>query len=454
VPIRSTSSGLLLDLSGDGAIGKRLEHALRDAVRAGRLAAGSTLPSTRALARELGVSRGVVVSAYEQLVAEGYLSARHGASTRVAHAAAPPPPVPEAEARRPRFDLRPDLPDYSAFPRREWLASVRRTLAGARDEDLGYGDPRGAPQLRAALAEYLARVRGLAPGSAFVTGGFTHGLGIVCSALREQGARRIAVEDPGHPSVRRVVAHAGLRVVPVPVDADGIVVDAIGNVDAVLVTPAHQFPTGTVLSPGRRAQLLRHGAVLLEDDFDAEFGYDRPPVGALQGLAPEQVVYLGSTSRTLAPALRIGWAVLPSWLEPAVREHVEGTTIAPASLDQLALADFVTRGELDRHLRRMRLRYRRRRDTLVRALARHLPDLAVEGAAAGLYVLARLPRGTREADVLAAARERRLALAGMSEYRVASRRAPTLLLGYARSSEPAIREGVRELAKVYASVRG
>lgn len=437
---------MLLELSGDGPLGTRLERALRDAVRSGRLTAGSALPSSRELARDLSVSRGVVVSAYAQLVAEGYLTARQGASTRVAQAAAPIHPVSEERTQRPRYDLRPDLPDYAAFPRREWLSSVRATLLTSRDEELGYGDPRGAAQLRSALAEYLARVRGLAPGSVFVTVGFTHGLGVVCAALRARGARRVAVEDPGHPSVRRIVAHAGLGVVPVPVDAEGLVVDALGPVDAVLVTPAHQFPTGTVLSPRRRAALLAHGAVVLEDDFDAEFRYDRPPVGALQGLAPERVVYLGSTSRTLAPALRIGWAVLPSWLAPAVREEVEGTTIAPASLDQLALADFVGRGELDRHLRRMRLRYRRRRDTLVRALARGLPRVAVEGAAAGLYVLARLPDGADEPRALAAARERRIALGGMSEYRVASSGPPTLLLGYARSSEPALRAAVRELA--------
>jgi GntR family transcriptional regulator/MocR family aminotransferase len=458
---RTSSAELFVHLDGAGPLTTQLERALRAAVRSGRLADGTRLPSTRGLAAELGVSRGVVVSAYAQLGAEGYLSVRQGAPVRVA-AAAPRDESSEAVERRigrpPRYNLRPDLPDYSAFPRREWLASMRAALRDATDEELGYGDARGAPQLREALAAYLGRVRGLSarPGRVVVTVGFAHGIDLVCAALRARGARRIAVEDPGHVTVRRIVEHSGLAAVPVPVDAEGLRVDAL-DADAALVTPAHQFPTGVVLSPERRAALLAwaeaRDALILEDDFDAEFRYDRPPVGALQGLAPERVVYLGSVSKTLAPALRIGWAVLPSWLGAAVAEQVEGTILAAPRLDQLALAHFVGRGELDRHLRRMRLRYRRRRDALLDALTARLPQARPEGVAAGLHVIARLPAEWDERAVLAGARARGIALAGMGEYRFDGRaEPPTLLLGYARSPEPVLRAAVRELAASVSSL--
>jgi GntR family transcriptional regulator/MocR family aminotransferase len=280
----------------------------------------------------------------------------------------------------------------------------------------------------------------------------------VCAALRARGARRIAIEDPAHMTVRRLVEHTGLDVVPVPVDAAGLRVAELRDVDVVLATPAHHFPTTAVLSPERRAEVVAwaeaHDAVILEDDVDAEFRYDRVPIGALQGLAPERVVYLGSASRTLAPGLRLGWAVLPSWLANDVRLQVERTIIAPPVLEQLALADFLERGELDRHLRRMRLHYRRRRDVLVDALARGMPELRVDGVAAGLHVVARLPDDADEAAVLAAARNARIALAGMREHAIAAEVPAALLLGFARSNEAAIREGVRALAKALASVRG
>jgi GntR family transcriptional regulator / MocR family aminotransferase len=275
--------------------------------------------------------------------------------------------------------------------------------------------------------------------------------------LRARGARRIAVEDPGHATVRRIVAASGLEVVPVDVDEGGLVVEQLAAADpgAVLVTPAHQFPTTAVLARDRRAALLdwarSRGAFVLEDDVDAEFRYDRTPVGALQGLAPELVVYIGSTSRTLAPALRLGWAVVPSPLAEQLVEDVRDTIIAPPTLEQLALADFVAHGELDRHIRRMRLRYRRRRDALVGALARHLPELEVRGVAAGLHVVASLPRGLSEASALAAARANGIALSGLREHRMRKRGPGALLLGFARSNEPALRAGVRALATAVAA---
>jgi GntR family transcriptional regulator / MocR family aminotransferase len=460
VETRTSAAELLLDLDGGGPLTGRLERALRAAVREGRLPAATVLPSTRALARELGVSRGVVGAAYAQLGAEGYLVVRQGAAVRVAEVerAASPGRVAKPEPA-PRYNLRPDLADYASFPRREWLASLRSVLMQAADEAFGYGDARGAAQLRVSLAAYLGRTRGVVtePERAFITVGFAHGVGAACRVLLARGATRIGVEDPGHLSVRRIVAASGLELVPVAVDDAGIDVERLVAVDpdAVLVTPAHHFPTTSVLAADRRAALLdwaeARGALVLEDDVDAEFRYDRAPVGSLQGLAPERVVYLGSTSRTLAPALRLGWAVAPSWLVEELAADVRGTIISPPALDQLALADFVERGELDRHVRRMRLRYRSRRDVLVGALERHLPELDVAGVAAGLHVVASVPRGRSEASALAAARRAGIALSGLREHRIAPGGSGALLLGFARSSEASLRAGVRALATAFAA---
>jgi len=353
----------------------------------------------------------------------------------------------------PRFNLRPDLPDFAGFPREEWLRSYRAALKRAPDQELAYGDVRGALSLRTALVSYLGRVRGVA-GTAehtFVCGGFAQAIGSLCSALRGTGHATIGVEDPGHAVIRQIVARAGLEPLPVRVDAEGIDVEELESAgpDTVLVTPAHQFPTGVVLSADRRARLLewaeRRNALVVEDDYDAEFRYDRAPVGALKGLAPERVAYLGSASKTLAPTLRLGWLLAPSRLVRPLAEHVLYSVIAPPRLEQLAFAEFLGRGELDRHLRRMRLRYRRRRDVLVRALERELPEVEVRGIAAGLHVVAVLPGRLNERRVLAEARARRMALYGLTEHRVRSGGEPALLLGYAASREPALRAAVREL---------
>ena len=446
---------LELDRSASETLSSQLEGQLRHAMRSGRLKPGTPLPSTRSLAAQLGVSRGLVVGAYAQLGAEGYLLLRRGASPRVARVAGSPEPAVTAQADQPLHNLRPDLPDYSAFPREKWLTSYRAALKAAPDLELAYGDVRGSPELRAALVSYLGRVRGVSATAehAFVCGGFAQAIGLLCATLRRSGRSAIGVEDPGHAVIREIVARSGLRTVPIPVDDEGIDVEALDEAgpDAVLLTPAHQFPTGVVLSPTRRARLLewaeRRDAIVAEDDYDAEFRYDRAPVGALQGLAPDRVAYLGSASKTLAPSLRLGWLIPPPRLARALADEVLYTVIAPPRLEQLAFADFLERGELDRHLRRMRLRYRRRRDALVEALAAKLPQVEVRGIAAGLHVLAVLPHGSDEARVLEEARARRISLYGLGEHSVGSRREAALLLGYAVSPEPAIRAAVAKLAE-------
>jgi GntR family transcriptional regulator / MocR family aminotransferase len=445
-----------LDRGASETLSLQLERALRDGVRSGSLRAGTPLPSTRALAAELGISRGLVVAAYAQLGAEGYLRRRRNAPPVVASGVGV-----AAEARTLAADphwtynLRPDLPDFGAFPRSEWLKSYRAALLSAPNAELGYGDVRGSAQFRDAVVTYLGRVRGVV-GEAehtFVCSGFAQAVTLLGGVLVRAGRKRIAVEDPGHAVIRRLVARSGLEPVPIPVDAGGIDVDALAAAapDAVLVTPAHQFPTGVVLAPERRARLLAWAeetdAIVIEDDFDSEYRYDRPPVGSLQGLMPERVVYCGTASKTLAPTLRLGWIVAPGELVRPLVEQVMYTVISPPRLEQRAFADFLLRGELDRHLRRMRLRYRRRRDALVRELGRQLPDVEVRGLAAGLYVEAVLPPGTDEARVLEEARVRRIALSGMAEHCAEAVRDPALLLGYAAAPEPSLRPAVAVLAK-------
>ena len=452
----SGSLDLLLGLDRDsGGLRAQLEDQLRDAVRAGRLGPGAALPSSRALARELGISRGVVVEAYAQLAAEGYLVARQGAPTRVSEAASPGPGATPAAAgeRPPRYDFRTGRPDVSLFPRNAWLASLRRALRDAPDARFDYGDPRGAPELRGALTRYLGRVRGVAcdPERVIVTSGMAQGMALFARALTAGGARRIAMEDPSSAPGRDQLASNGFEIVPIPVDHDGLQTPLLEGVEvgAVMITPAHQFPLGVVLAPERRAALLdwaaHTGAVVLEDDYDAEYRYDRQPVGAVQGLAPDLVAYAGSTSKTLAPGLRLGWLVVPDHLLDPVTAAKESDDLGTPVVEQLALADFLERGQLDRHLRRTRSVYRARRDALVDALERLLPDCPPAGVAAGLHLVVQLPAGTDEQAVLDSARSRGLGLSGISEHRVEPG-PPALLLGYGRLPEPAIEPAVRLLA--------
>jgi GntR family transcriptional regulator/MocR family aminotransferase len=448
-----------------GTLGAQIEGQLRKAIREGALKSGARVPSTRDLARQIGVSRRVVVDAYEQLAAEGYLLLRQGARPRVADDIA----VAGAEAARaarpappPRYDFRPSVPDVAAFPRAAWLRSFREGLSAIADHDLAYGDPCGVEPLRAALADYLGRVRGVVAETSrvVVTNGYQQSLGLVCHALATRGAKRIAIEDPSFPEQRDIAARAGLEAVPARVDDGGIRIDALErtDADAVALTPAHQHPTGVVLAGERRTALLawlrRRGAIAIEDDYDAEFRYDRAAVGALQGLDPDRVVYAGSTSKTLAPALRLGWMVVPGDLLDAVSYQKLMADMGTARIEQFAFADFLVRGELDRHLRRMRVVYRARRDAIVAALAEALPEAGVRGIAAGLHATVALPVGDDEEAILAEARRRRVELAIMDEHRIEARDGPpTLLLGFARTPEAAIRSGVREVAEAVRATR-
>ncbi|MGV9944367.1 MocR-like pyridoxine biosynthesis transcription factor PdxR [Streptomyces sp. NPDC003401] len=428
----------------------RLAHALRTAIRDGRLAEGAAVPPSRALAEELGCSRWVVTEAYGMLVAEGYLRARVGSATRVSwtpDAVPPVPLVPHAPASPPvRYDLAPGLPDLRAFPRRRWAEAVRAVTGSAVHYDLGLPDPAGHPVLRTTLAQYLRRSRGADTRAASVSvcAGATDALFRVCRALRAGGIVDLAVEEPGWGRLRDAATSAGLRVHPVPMDGDGLRVDDLARspARAVVVGAAHQFPTGTVLSPARRARLVRWAreadGFVVEDDYDAEFRYDRSPVAVVQGMDPGRVFLLGSVSKTLSPALGLGWLLAPAAAVPRLRS-ANPVAAAPPVLDQLALATFVDRGWYDAHLRAARRRFRARRDLLVRTLAARVPQGRVAGTAAGLHVLLHLPDGTDTRAAVRAAAAAGLRLADLGDYHHADPPVrPALVLGYGNITDTEI----------------
>lgn len=487
-----TDLHLPLDRSA-GRLATQIAAGFRAAIRSGRLAPGTRLPSSRDLSRDLDVSRGVVVAAYEQLVAEGFLLARRGDGTRVAPLAHPddsprrgprsrhvasaapkatvrkapvqePPPAretPAADARRSdgafAYDLRPNVPDLGAFPRTRWLATMRAVLRDLPNDELDYADPAGVPALRAELAGYLGRVRAAhaGPEQVVVMNGVAQGIAAAVRLLVEDGHRVLAVEDPASVRQLPMLEAAGIRVVRVPVDRDGLDVDALARTRAraVLVTPAHQYPTGVVLAPQRRAALVawarKSDAVILEDDYDAEFRYDRDPVGCMQGIAPERVVLFGSVSKSLAPAMRLGWVVAPPHMAERLRAYRARTDLGHPVVEQYTLARFISEGAYDRHLRVMRRQYRARRDALVDALRVHVPDATVRGISAGIHLYLELPRGCDEEAVVEAAARAGVAVAGAAPLWSAARagQAPALVLGYARLLEARLARAAELLGK-------
>lgn len=429
-----------------------LRRALRDGIRSGALRPGVQLPSSRALARQLGVSRGVVSDAYQLLESEGYLQGRQRSAPTVAAIDLSPNPRGRHLTVRPpaRYDLTPTTPDVSLFPLRRWLTAYQEAARRSPIATLDYRDPQGESALREALADYVGRTRGVVarPENIVVVQGTAQGIDLLLRVLRARGATSLAVEDPSHATQHERARALGFELVPQPVDQEGVVADRLDG-DALLVTPAHQFPTGCVLSGARRRHLIAwaasRGTMLLEDDYDAEFRYDREPVRALQGLRPDRVAYLGTASKTLAPALRLGWIVAP---DPLIDDITEAKRLADdfsPALDQLALAALLTSGEYDRHLRRARGVYRRRRDLLIASLMRHFPGLRVEGIAAGVHLLLRLPSHWRDAEIAARARKSGIIVHPVSRYQIRAR-GSGLVLGYGRLHESAIEPAIEALA--------
>ncbi|WP_435220659.1 PLP-dependent aminotransferase family protein [Streptomyces sp. Tue6028] len=458
------SPELLLSVDRDSGehLRAQLERQVRDAIRTGRLGPGERLPSSRELARTLGLSRGLVQDCYAQLQAEGYLVTRVGSATRVATVAHVPAAPVSAPPAAPRLiaDFRHGVPDLGGFPLTDWLWAMREAGRAMPTSGLDYGDPRGSSVLREVLAGYLRRVRAAAadPERIVVCSGYAQGLGLALRALARTGVRVVAYEDPGAPATATAAAEAaGLTAVPVPVDEDGVDVAALDatGARAVIVTPAHQWPTGVVLAPGRRLDLVdwaaRRDAYVVEDDYDAEFRYDREPVGALQGIAADRVISVGTVSKSLAPALRIGWLLCPPSLTDPLTRAKHLTDRGSPTLDQLALARLIESGRHDRHLRRMRTVYAARRAALVSALGEHAPAVRLTGLAAGFHAVAHLSPDADEQAVVAAARERGVGLYGMSPCRSAGgSEPPRLVLGFGDVGERAITEGIAAVGDLLA----
>ncbi|MFI5894729.1 PLP-dependent aminotransferase family protein [Actinoplanes sp. NPDC051513] len=431
---------------------------LRDAVAARRLASGTRLPATRVLAADLKISRGVVVEAYQRLIDEGLATARTGAGTTVLHLADESAissdrrttlsklqlPLPPSEG----IDLSPGVPDLSAFPRAQWLRAEKAVLDGITAADLGYGDPGGTPKLRDELIGWLRRTRGVRADAddIIVVSGVAQALALLAQTLRASGVTAAAVEDPGSLGARDQMTHWGVRPEPVPVDDEGIQVDRITQEVAVL-TPAHQFPTGVVLSPARRRALLEWGGLIVEDDYDAEHRYDRAPVAALQGSAPERVAYAGSVSKSLAPGMRLGWMIAPRRLQPALLQAKHDTDLGNPALPQLVLARLIASGDYERHLRMVRSRQRRRRDALLAGLRRHLPHARVTGVAAGLHLLIMLPAGTSDVALAERAAANGVRVQPLSWHRLEPG-PPGLVLGYAANPPDRLAEAAQRLGEI------
>ncbi|GAA1338204.1 PLP-dependent aminotransferase family protein [Actinocatenispora thailandica] len=439
--------------------GERLADAVQrvvhDAIRAGSLRPGVRLPSSRTLAAHFGVSRGVVTEAYEQLTAQGYLVSRTKAAPVVAATdrsdGAPRRPAERSGTAPVRFDFTATTPDVAHFPAQRWAAYLSMAARSLPAAGYGYGDVRGTEHLRRTLADHLGRTRGVAadPEHILVTHGTAQAVDLLMRVLASAGGRCIAVEDPSLTSQADRIREHGLAVSPTPVDASGLRTDRL-DVDAVILTPAHQFPTGVVLSGERRRQLVgwarRTGGLLVEDDYDAEFRYDRQPVRALHGLDPSSVAYLGTTSKTLAPALRLAWMVLPERYLPEARRIRHLMDVCPPAVDQEALALMIEHGHYDRHVRRARKTYQRRRRRLAEAVDERLPGCRIEGIAAGVHALLRLPPGANGAAVAERALDAGVSVAPLSRFALAATSFHGLVLGYGRIPEDRLDDAVAALA--------
>jgi GntR family transcriptional regulator/MocR family aminotransferase len=454
---------LQLDRGRGQPLRSQLEAGLRDAIRSGRLQGGERLPSSRGLARELGISRGLVQECYNQLLAEGYLTSQAGSATRVAAGARPAPAGPSpGPVPPPRLiaDFRSGVPDLASFPRSDWVWATREACRTVATPDLDYGDPRGSAVLRQVLAGYLRRVRAAAADHdrIVVCTGFAQGLNLVLRALTDLGVRRAALEDPGYGDLAasdsaQAARAAGMDVVSVPVDELGLDVAALeaSGARVVVVTPAHQSPTGVVLAAKRRHALVawaaRNDGFVVEDDYDSEFRYDREPVGVLQGLAPDRVFTIGTVSKSLAPAVRLGWVLVPPPLVEAIAAQKRLSDRGSSGLDQLAVAALLESGRYDRHLRHMRAVYARRRGVLIDSLARHAPGVRLTGLAAGFHAVAHLPDTADEQAVVTAARQRSVGLYAMGPERtIATGAPPQLVLGFGNVGERAIESGIAAVA--------
>ncbi|TCC54035.1 PLP-dependent aminotransferase family protein [Kribbella capetownensis] len=460
-----------------GGLSDWLTENLRAAISDGRLPIGSRLPATRLLAAELRLSRGVVTEAYQRLTEDGHVAGRGRAGTVVvavpvvaamgvaAGEVTPPTVVPEPgldvfdslRAAPARIDLTPGVPDLAAFPRAAWLRAERAVLSDLESSEFGYGDPSGTPALRRAVANWLARNRGIAadPDDLIVVAGVSQAIGLVAQVLKDRGIHEIAVEDPGSLGSRQHLQNWGMRTPPIPVDDGGLRVELLreSRARAVMATPAHHFPTGVVLEGERRRELIQwaaEGGLIIEDDYDAEHRYDRPPVPALRAMLADQVIYAGSVSKLLAPSLRIGWMLPPPQYKDALIGMKRLADLGNAALPQLTLAHLMESGELERQLRFLRRRHRTRRDAMVDAISNYLPTATVHGAAAGLHLTITFDDTLNDVDLAARALQKGIKTHPLS-WHCQLPHAPGLVLGYAARTPTEITEAIRTIAEVMGS---
>ncbi|MFE3684239.1 PLP-dependent aminotransferase family protein [Streptomyces sp. NPDC059095] len=460
---------LTLDRESRLPLAVQIRNSLRKLIEDQTLWPGTRIPSSRQLALDIGVSRSVVVEAYEQLSAEGYLQTRHGSGTTVAERAGAPdsasrlvPPDPET-APEAMWDLRTGTSNVVDFPRQEWIRCMTAVVSDAGHQELGYSPPAGVPQARRVLAGYLGRVRGVRsrPEDLMVTAGFAQGLALICRVLLDRGHTTLAVEDPGHPGEREFVTSSGLRVIGIPVDEDGLRVDVLeqSGARAVLLTPGNQFPTGVRLCVPRRERLIAWArevaGYIIEDDFDSAFLHRSDRLPALQSLAPDRVVYAGSASKTLAPALRLGWLAAPSELMASVEYVRAGWDIGCSGLEQLTFARFIDTGALDRYQRQLRTELHRRRQTIRRQTEACLPGARLTGGDSGLQAYVQLPPHIEEKALLRAARRRSVLTRGGSFYTLSdTARPPALVLSYATVACSGLGQSMLALGEAYREVGG
>ena len=442
---------------------------IRALILSGKLKAGDRLPSTRSLASELAISRIVVMEAYEQLIAEGYVDSRQGSGTTVAAgidtllAHVPPTPpsnrAPSGSSRTDGLiDFRFGIPAVDMFPKKEWGRILEQTCLEMPQALFGYDRPKGRAELRQAVSEYLLRARGIEcdPGRICITSGTTQSLAILARILYAPGAEAI-LEDPSSMHALRLVSSENYTIVPVPVDSNGIRTDLITVNDKtrfILVTPSHQFPLGEVLPIQRRLELVRlvsdTGCYILEDDYDSEFRFAGQPISSMYGCAPHRVIYLGTFSKAFSPALRLGYAILPDDLGGRFLDCKINMDVHNSVLEQLAMARFMCEGGYEKHIARMKKIYYQRQLAVLNALEEYFPGrYVVRGQSTGLNLIAEFPGVdfTEQVQKDAAAAGIRLHPVEMHAI-VKGGHCSKIIIGYGQLTPGEIREGLRRLRSV------